>query len=121
MSSGELIGWYKPRSSGKLGTGSLVSNEAAVVVLLSLRRLATGPELAFRRLEFPDAVRPSLLSARLPDDILRVRPFCLGVEDMEVPIEFGPVEVGVEVKASGRAKGSTYDEEKNWVCDCDCD
>lgn len=90
-----------PSPSGKSGTGSLVSKVATVEVLLSLLRLATGPELGFRRLEFPDAVRPSLLNARLPEDNLRVRPFCLGVAGVF------PIDVGGQLTASGRTSGST--------------
>lgn len=124
-----------PRPSGKSGTGSLDSKAATVDVLLSLLRLATGPELGFRRFEVPDAVRPSRLKARLPEDNVRVSPFCLGVAGI-FPIDVGgtltdsgrvagaiPIDVGGQLTGSGRVRGSTYDNGM-WLdgsCDCEKD
>lgn len=88
-----------------------VSKVAAVVVLLSLRLRATGPELGSRRLDAPaEAVRPSRLRARLPDDNFRVRPFCLGKdEEKEVFAEEGGG--GGGISGSPIEKPSTVENE----------
>lgn len=79
-----------------------------VDVLLSLRLRATGPELGSRRLGVPDeAVRPNLLSARLPDESFRVKPFCLGSEEEYT----AAVEAEDGMIGSGRFRVSTVDRE----------
>ena len=89
-----------------VGTGSFVSKLAAVDVLLSLLRRATGPELASLLFAVPDEVaRPSLLRARLPEDIVRVRPFCRGKDDDSA------LDIEEEMTGSGRFKVSTVGSE----------
>lgn len=79
-----------------------MSKLAAVEALLSLLRRATGPVLGSRLLGVPDeVVRPRRLRARLPEDNLRVRPFCRGKDDGKA--------VGTEEdsRGSGSVRAST--------------
>lgn len=90
------------------------SYAAVVDVLLSLLRLAIGPQLVSVLLVVDEEVdRPSLLKARLPCDILRCIRF-VGLD--EAGDECGSIADEGEIRGSGSLSKSRFHSE---VCGCD--